>query len=384
MRNDFIGMTGRDQILEEIAVSKLYNTDHRTRKGKVQRNVNKLHPGEIPCIVTDIRQESPSAKTIRLTPQNGYIPPFYPGQYISVAVEVQGVRTSRAYSISSPATERRFYEITVRSSAAGFVSDYLLNTLKPGDTLTCLAPTGQFYRFDAVHGKKLVFIAGGSGITPFMSMLQTDAEQMRDDYRINLIYGCSCQDDIIFHDRLNALAGELSGFTLNPIISEPEADCKYDTGFITAEYIKKTVPDYADCTFFLCGPSVMYDFVLAELEKLNIPRSRVRKEVQTLPADPTKLAAWPQEITVKDTFKITLPDGQTIDAKATDTILETVERSGLEVRTQCRAGECSLCRTKLKSGKVFQPEHALLRRSDMKFGYIHPCVTYPISDIELL
>ena len=65
-------------------------------------------------------------------------------------------------------------------------------------------------------------------------------------------------------------------------------------------------------------------------------------------------------------------------------LITSLERHGIVIPTLCRSGECSLCRTKLLKGKVFQPEGAKLRKSDRLFGYIHPCMAYPISDIEVL
>ena len=86
----------------------------------------------------------------------------------------------------------------------------------------------------------------------------------------------------------------------------------------------------------------------------------------------------------KDKFVVTLSDGRKLTAKATETVLASLERAGVVVPALCRSGECSACRAKLISGLVFHPGSELLRKSDMRFGYIHPCVTYPISDIEIL
>ena len=383
MKNDYNGFKNIEFIEKEIQVCKTYNRDHRCTRGSIKQIVNHLHPKNIECKVTDIRKETESAKTIRLTPIGGYIPPFIPGQYINLEVEVDGIRTSRAYSISSSATQGAYYEITVRATKNGFVSDYLLNKLKLGDLLTCSSPTGNFYQFPVVHGKRLVFIAGGSGITPFMSMLQTDYEKLIGDKKIDLIYGCSKESDIIFYDKLKELS-QKGILNLHPIISDPESGCTQRTGFISAELIKEIVGNVENCTFFLCGPCAMYDFVLPELKKIGVIDRKIRREVQTMPTDPTKLPGWPINITDADQYVITLPEGKKITAKATETVLTVLERNGVVVPSLCRSGECSACRTKLISGKVFHPGNELLRKSDMKFGYMHPCVTYPISDIEIL
>ncbi|MEE9911037.1 MAG: FAD-dependent oxidoreductase [Deltaproteobacteria bacterium] len=379
----FEGLAGLDSIQKEIEVGKRYNLDHRCNRGGIKRALDVLHPQSIEYRVTEIRKETKSAKTIRLAPVGGYLPPFVPGQYINLEVEIKGIRTSRPYSISSPATERAYYEITVRKAKNGFVSDYLLKKLKVGDLLTSSGPTGHFYRMPLVHGKKLVFIAGGSGITPFMSMLQTDFDKLSRGNQIDLIYGCANQKDILFESKLRKLEKE-ELYKLHPVISEPGADCRERQGFITAETIRDVAGDVAKCTFFLCGPAAMYDFVLPELQKLGVSDRQIRREVQTAPDDPTKLPGWPDSIGGNDKFTVTLPDGRKLAAKACEPVLVALERAGVTVPSLCRGGECSACRTKLMSGKVFHPSSELLRKSDMKFGYIHPCVTYPISDIAIM
>ena len=382
--HDFTGMTNIDRIREEIDVNRVYNVDHRSTKGKVRREVSLLHPDSIELKVTQIREETPSTKTIRLAPVGGYLPPFIPGQYINLSVEVDGVRTSRPYSISSPCTERMYYEITVRRTKEGFVSDYLLDRLAEGDMLVSSGPAGVFYHFPRVHGKKLCYIAGGSGVTPFMSMLQTDADKLRGDKEATLIYGSSDEGDIVFAERLRGLAdGGLAGFRLVPVISAPGPDCKERTGFITAELIKDVLGDPGEYAFFLSGPQEMYDFVLPELKKLGIPKRRIRIEVPSAPKHPSRMPGWPEGLSEGQGFTITLDDGTVIPARAGDSILASLEKGGFAKTNLCRGGECAVCRSRLMEGNVFHPGIAKMRKSDMRFGYIHPCVTYPIGDIKL-
>ncbi|MDR1421641.1 MAG: FAD-dependent oxidoreductase [Coriobacteriales bacterium] len=386
VRHDFSKMKHYDKIMAELEVGRTYNFDHRVRKGKVRNEVNTLHPDSIKLKVVAIRTETASAKSIKLAPVDGYIPPFVAGQYLNLSVCVKGIHTSRAYSISSPETERGFYEITVRESKDGFVSDFLLNDLKVGDVLTSTGPLGTFYRFRPVHGRKLCFIAGGSGITPFMSMLETDSEKFSDDEEIVLLYGCAKEDDVIFVDRLEKLAAVRENFRLVPVISEPEVDMASHvrTGFITAELIKEELGDPQDYTLFLCGPQAMYDFVVPELEKLEVARRKIRKEVPSAPKEPWKLAGWPQGINPDDVFTITLTDGRSLPAVAGESILFALEKAGITKKNHCRSGECGVCRSRLMDGEVFHPGLASLRKSDMRYGYIHPCVTYPAGDLTLL
>jgi ferredoxin len=82
-------------------------------------------------------------------------------------------------------------------------------------------------------------------------------------------------------------------------------------------------------------------------------------------------------------FRVSLGNGPTIPAVAGEPLMVSLEKAGLTVASSCRSGECSLCRTRLVSGTVFHPRSAKLRKSDIRFGYIHPCVAYPLEDLEI-
>jgi len=81
---------------------------------------------------------------------------------------------------------------------------------------------------------------------------------------------------------------------------------------------------------------------------------------------------------------MTFNNSQPIETRANEPLMNSLERAGLILPAQCRSGECSLCRTRLVSGRVFQPRGVKLRKSDQKFGYIHPCMAYPLEDLELM
>lgn len=380
---EFEGLTNLDEIVKQIEVCKTFSVDHRARRGWHNETLNRLHPAKIEYRVTAITEASPSAKTFRLTPVDGYIPPFRPGQFINVDMEINSIRTSRAYTLSSPVTERGYYEITVKRAPNAFGSAHMLDDVKVGDTVTSSGPSGTFYRLPCVHGKRLVFIAGGSGITPFLSMLQTDADKLDHSFDIDLIYGSASEDDIIAKAQLDKLEAE--GYVrVHHVISNPGENCAYRTGFVTGELIQEIVGDISACTFYMCGPNVMYRFVRSELEKLGVPRRAIRQEVEVIPNSPREFPGWPENVDGNSVFTISLPDGRKIPAKATDAIMKSLEDAGVVVPSLCRSGECSTCRTKLLSGTMFHPGTEMLRKSDMRYGYIHPCVTYPISDISLL
>ena len=381
---DFIrDIDGYEALRREIAISRKYAADQTAEKGKWARVLELLHPDRLSLRVSEIIDETPTAKTLRLVSATGYLPPFQAGQYISLFMEAGGVRTSRPYSISSSPRQRACYDITIRRVEGGFVSEFLLDETRIGDKLEAASPSGNFQFNPLFHSPDMVCLAGGSGVTPFMSMIREIAEAGL-DRRLTLLYGNRSGDDIIFTEELEGIAARHENIRFVPVISEPGAGCRHRTGFLTAALIREVLGDTDGRTFYLCGPAEMYAFCLPELEKLGIPRRRVRREMYGPPKDVTADPAWPADVPAGRTFEVAIRGRKRIPARAGEPLLVALERAGIVIPAKCRSGECSLCRVKLLGGRVFQPQGVLLRKSDREFGYIHSCMAWPISDLEIM
>jgi ferredoxin len=136
-------------------------------------------------------------------------------------------------------------------------------------------------------------------------------------------------------------------------------------------------------TFYICGPNVMYDFCLAALTELGVPRHKINRELYGPPDDVTQEPGWPEGLSADTMFSVEVEGRETIQAPAGEPLLNSLERYGIVVPAVCRAGECSACRTRLLSGQVFMPAHTGLRESDRQHGYIHACVAYPLTDLQV-
>jgi ferredoxin-NADP reductase len=374
---------GYQEILHEREILKKYGTDYTSQKGSVERIMATLHPKRIQLRVSEIFDETPSTKTFRLVAKDGYLPPFQAGQYINLFVDIGGVRTSRPYSISSSPTQVGYYDITIRRLEDGFVSSYVLDDVKVGDEFESTSPSGTFHYNPLFHGDDLVFLAGGSGITPFMSMIREVADRGLSRC-IHLIYGSQDPKDMIFHDELKRIVEKHPNITLSVVISRPPQDYCGLSGFITADLMKDVLGDLSSKTFYLCGPEVMYPFCLNELDKLGIKKRKIRTEVYGPPKDVTQQPGWPESIRSDTEFIVRLKGGKAVRVKAGEPLMISLERHNIVIPALCRSGECSLCRTKLLSGKVYQPKGVKLRKSDRYFNYIHPCLAYPLEDLEIL
>jgi ferredoxin-NADP reductase len=383
MRDEIIKqIEGYETVVRDIAALKKYGYDYRIDRGETSRAIAQLHPEKLNLRVVDVIDETPSTKTLRLAPKEGHLPPFMAGQYIALAVEIGNIRTTRAYSISSPPHCTGYYDVTVRRVQDGFVSNYLLDEVRIGDLLISSGPAGNFYHNPIVHGNELVFIAGGSGITPFMSMIR-EISQRGLSRTVYLFYGSKSERDIIFHQELTRMSEKNPAIRYYPVVEDATNTWQGGKGFITKEMILEKVKDISGKTFFLCGPQALYEYIEPQLAQVRIPKKRIRREMYGQPADVTKQSGWPGEIPADAVFDMRVEGKGAFPAKSRESILVALERAGIVLPSLCRSGECSACRARLVSGKVYQLPGTLLRKSDRMFGYIHTCASFPISDVVI-
>ncbi len=370
-----------EEVLENIRVMRNVSPD-KISAAPVASAAEALHRKELNLVVNAVIDTGKNAKIIRFVSEDGYLPPFEAGQYINLFTVIDGVRTSRPYSISSSPRQRAYYEITVARIPQGFVSDYFIDRVKVGDRFSANGPAGVF-RFQPVfHSRKSLFLAGGSGITPFLSMTREilDAALDRD---IVLLYGCRSPEAALYHEELSAYAAQYPNFRYHLVVSDPVEGWTGETGFLNKELITRIVPDFMERTSYICGPQIMNDFCQKELAALGVPEKQVRREMFGARRDIQNEPGWPKELTGNEVFKLKVGD-RVIDAKSGESILVALERAGVRVNVCCRSGECSLCRVKLVSGNVFMARGMLRRYADEKYGYIHSCKAYPIGDVEIM
>ena len=307
---------------------------------------------------------------------------FSAGQYLSVSLEIGTMKLTRPYSLSSSPREALAgrYGLTIKRVKDGLASNYILDNWTVGTEVTVSEPLGVFTYEPLRDAKTIIGIAGGSGITPFRSLAKAIAEGDEDASMI-LLYGSRTLADAIFQEEFKALEGEK--FKLVNVLShETQEGC--ESGFITAELIKKYAPQ-GDYSIFLCGPQAMYDFVDKEIATLGLRKKFIRHELFGEYFNPAKEADYPTN--VAPAFKITVRiagSEQTITASADTSILRSLEAAGIAAPAHCRSGECGWCHSKLVSGEVYTPKSVDGRReADYIYGYIHPCCSFPLSDLVI-
>lgn len=336
---------------------------------RVNETARILHPGYQSAKLVKIISNTADTKTYEFETER----PFYfrAGQYMTLGATIDGSVVSRPYAVSSAPKAALEKRVAFTIKKCGFFSGYMFDNAKVGDTFTVGDPTGEFCYEPVKDASHIVAIAGGSGITPFYSMAQAITDGTI-DVKLTIFYGAKTEEDLIFKTELDALKSD----KINVIyVLSNEKKAGYESGFIGAEIIEKYVS--GDFTVMMCGPQAMYAFLDKELTKFNLPLRRIKKEANTVGMRDVKEAHY--KITVKIGFNT-----YTVDADSRETVLTALERAGLKVPAKCRAGGCGFCHAKLISGKFTIPGADKRRLADSKFGYFHPCCSYPDSDMEMI
>lgn len=367
----------REQAIQAAPATPLPKTLTTNEKAKIR------HPAKQEVVISEIRRNGADAKTIVLkTPDGSPLAYYRAGQYISVSVPIGGTVTTRSYSLcSSPAWAKRGeYNITVKRDDAGFVSPYIQDNWKVGQKVTISGPQGHLYYEGLRDAKKVVALAGGSGITPFMGMAYAIRDGL-EDFDLTILFGSRTAEGIVYKKELDEVCAACSKVHVVHVLSDEERE-GYEHGFITADLIKKYGGD-GEYSIFMCGPQAMYNFLDGEIAKLSLRRKFVRRELFGAIKDPWNQPGYPAEMRGRSFRLKVIKYGEEFDitASADEPLLTAIERAGITAPSRCRSGECGWCRSKLISGNVFIPEKTDGRRkADLDFGYIHPCSSFPTGD----
>lgn len=340
-----------------------------------------LHPVEQHLRVRSIKEwKNAKSFTLEPNPEKGTfrIAPYVAGQYLSLKLEIDGSKITRPYSISSgpiEAVKANAYTLTIKRSG-GFAAEWILDNWNVGTLVTASAPLGTFSHNPVRDAKHVIAIAGGSGITPFRAMASAIADGY-DDYNLTILYGSRTPEDILFKADFDEFMARSEKIKVVHVLSDVEIP-GYEHGFINAGIIAKYIPKEPPFSFFICGPKGLYDFIGGQLVQLHMPPKYIRYELFGS-AKNAKASGECYSLTVD-----IHGDKKSIPARADETILVALERAGIAAPSHCRSGVCGFCRSRLVCGEVvISPDNDGRRLADKKLGYIHPCATYPSSDLEI-
>ncbi len=350
-----------------------------------------LHPKRQYLKVESIIERAEDCKSYNLVPDTNRgtttLAYFGAGKYLTVFETIEGMPVTRAYSISSSPKDSLDgkYTLTIKLVDGGLMSRYIFDNWEVGSEVEVSAPAGNFEYQPLRDAKNVICLARGSGITPFVSMANAVADG-DEDFNLTLLYGSRNTDSILFKDELDQLQKKCDKIKVVHVLSDEKDEIDgVEKGFITADLIKKYAPSDELYSVFICGPQQMYDFLDKELEKLNLPKKFIRHEMFGEFHNPASQDDYPAGVPEKVKITVTIQDNTyTVEGNSADSVMQTLEKNGIAVPARCRSGECGFCHSHLISGKVYVPKKLEYRRlADYKFGCIHPCCSFPLTDLVM-
>ncbi|MCS0497624.1 hybrid-cluster NAD(P)-dependent oxidoreductase [Ancylobacter sp. MQZ15Z-1] len=352
-------------------------------------------------IVRAIREETPDVKTFVLAPEKPCTFAYAPGQFLTLDLDIDGESVNRCYTIASTPTRPHTISITVKRVPGGPVSNFLHDRISVGSILRAVGPMGEFSCF--IEGRpspapSYLFLSGGSGITPLMSMARTfhDLAEPRD---IVFVHAARSPVDIIFRDELELMARNQPGnFRFAPIC---EADSLREPwhglrGRLNLGLLNHIAPDFREREVFVCGPAPFMAAVREMLKGAGFDMSRHHEEsfdFATLAENAPEVAAEVvsaealaavQEAVAPPVTTYTVEfvrQKRSIDCRSDMFVLDAARRAGVRLPSSCSKGLCGTCKSKLVSGTVDMKHGGGIRQREIDAGMALLCCSKPTSNL---
>lgn len=329
-----------------------------------------------PLRVAEVIHENEDVISLVLTESNGTPIRFEAGQFLTFQLNVGGELLRRAYSLSSSPLDQRS-TITIKRIGRGSA---FMHELNPGDTLFALGPSGNFVAPTDPTPAHLVMIAGGSGITPIISIVETVLRQ-RPETRVSLVYGSRAVRDIIFAHRLEALEARFSDrFRVEHVLHAPEEGWSGRRGLLD----RTTLDGCLDMlepgsVYYVCGPTPMMTAAREALLARGVAPEQIREERFHSPNEnPRPRATEPAFAR----FRIRAREYTTRVAPG-QTLLEAGLAAGADLPFSCAMGGCGACKVRLLAGTVHTEEPTCLTERERAEGFVLTCSSRPTSDVVL-
>ncbi|HEX8257067.1 MAG TPA: 2Fe-2S iron-sulfur cluster-binding protein [Allosphingosinicella sp.] len=338
--------------------------------------------------IAEIVSETAEAKSIRFDLPEALRQTFSfkPGQHLTLKAEIEGEDVRRNYSLCVAPQEGEL-KVTVKRIAGGVFSNWANDHLKPGDAIEVMPPHGSFtWDFRPGANRHYVGFAGGSGITPLMSLMKT-ALTTEPDSRFTLLYGNRDSQSVIFLEKLGQLKNRfMSRLQVHHFLAEEAEDIELFNGLLDRDkcddILARLLDPKAVDAFFICGPGPMMDAAEAAIMAHGVPHERILIERFTAGRPSAAIAAQMQALQQEAQglgMLVTL-DGRKrrvpFDAAAGN-ILDSARTAGLPAPFACKAGVCATCRARVVSGEVEMAARYGLSDDEVAAGYVLTCQSVP-------
>lgn len=324
--------------------------------------------GQSRAKVVATRDETPDTRTFTLCPNNCW-KGFEAGQHCTVTADIDGVRESRTFSLSSSPelfTRDGLISFTIKRIEGGKVTPWLHRSLKTGAVVGLSRAFGDFTLPE--EPKPLFYLVGGSGITPVLSHLQSLAAQ-QDLRPIALVYLVRDLHHVIARERLQALEQALPGLKIRLIHTRERTS----TPKLSAADLRAVTASLAGTESYLCGPGGLIERALPLLQEAGAQPESVRQALFNAPRTPMSAQSGGSLIRCST--------GQTLTGDGETTLLELAEKAGLNPTYGCRQGICRQCACKKTSGRVLN--RLTGRLSGDGEETIQPCISLPHGPVTV-
>lgn len=334
-----------------------------------------------------VRQETHDVKSFFFRTRDPRLFRFKPGQFITLELDIEGEAVNRCYTLSSPPTRPDTISITTKRVPGGHVSNWLHDNMRPGKEIKALGPAGEFTC--ALHpAGKYLFLSGGSGVTPLMSMSRTFYD-LGEDKDVVFLHSARSPRDIIFRRELESMAAGLPHFQTAFVCETKGDDDGWDgpTGYLSIVHLAAAAPDFKEREVFCCGPEAYMAAVRAMLRDAGFDMARYHEEsfsferhgaslATIAAADPPKAAGAAYKIEFTRQARV-------IECGPDQFILDAAKAAGMRLPFSCSKGLCGTCKTKKVSGEVAMTHGGGIRQREIDQGMILICCSKPLSDVTL-
>lgn len=323
---------------------------------------------------------------------------FTQGQYLTLRKQIDGQDLRRSYSICAGVDDGEL-RVGVRKVRGGVFSNWINTRLAPGDTVDVMAPQGRFFVPIEPQAKRHhLGIAGGSGITPILSIMKTVLAR-EPHSRFTLIYGNRSVKSTMFKEEIEDLKNRyLTRLVLHHVFSDEHTDAPINMGLMdrakVGEFLAAVVPGSGIAHAYVCGPFQMNDEAQAALLDAGVPEERIHIErfgiAQPAAADPSAVGAVVHEAKPGDAEVarvLIIRDGLRREIefrKDQPSILDAATAAGLEMPYSCTSGVCGTCRAKLIEGSVRMERNFALDKSEVTAGFVLCCQAHPLTERVVL
>lgn len=321
--------------------------------------------GEVRARIVSRQRETADCSTLVLKPNSRWTG-FKPGQHVQVGVELDGVRRTRCFSVSSSAARADgCISLTIKAQQDGYVSRHLVHDARAGDVITLSEPAGEF-SLPAQRPEQLLLISGGSGITPVMSMLRSLLDEQYPGQIVFLHYART-RAEAIFAEELEAVAKAHANVRVVTVLTRERGKLN---GHFRADHPQAVCEHYADWPTWACGPAPLIEAVQAHWDELGASENL---SVEYFQPPARKHTGSGGEIRFAHSERLATDNGATL--------LEQAEAAGLSPEYGCRMGICHTCTCKKTSGQVRNVLTGELSADGEED--IQPCISVPAGDVTL-